>query len=225
MKRFFFVILFLFAFVLSYHTYGQRVMGVVTGGFNATHVEGDDVYGFRKLGLNAGVAAVVPFGEKWTFTLETSYSRKGSHHKEGGRGMDYRYPHDYNQYKLQLNYVEVPVLVHFVDRTGVKGGLGFSYGRLVGVKEYEDNIRIATTTLNEGPYALNDYSMLFDVEIPLYKQLKLNARYGFSLFKIREREYFQGPNEGETRKQYNRAFTLRLSWYFNEEISRRSRRR
>jgi hypothetical protein len=115
--------------------------------------------------------------------------------------------------------------VHFVDRTRVKGGLGFSYSRLVGVKEYEDHIRMATTTLNDGPYELNDYSMLFDVEIPLYKQLKLNARYGFSLFKIREREYFQGPNEGETRKQYNRAFTLRLSWYFNEEISRRSRRR
>jgi hypothetical protein len=226
MKKLFFIIVLTAGISLFHNTYGQRVMGVLAGGFNATHVEGDDVFGFRKLGFNAGAAAVVPFGEKWSFTLETLYSQKGSFHKEGGRGMDYRLEHDYNHYKLVLNYVEVPVLVHFKDRTGIKGGLGFAYGRLIRVKEWEDHLRMATTTLNEGPYDDNDYSMLFDVEIPVYQQLKFNARYAFSLFKIREREYLiVSPNEEKIRKQYNRVLSFRLLWYFNEEASRQSRLR
>lgn len=145
MKKRFLILLLFSGVALFQSVYGQRMMGVLIGGFNASHVEGDEVFGFRKFGINAGAAAVVPFAEKWQFTIETIYTQKGSYHKEGGRGMDYRYLHDYNQYKLALNYVEVPVLVHFVDRTGVKGGLGFAYARLIGVKEWENSVRIATT--------------------------------------------------------------------------------
>lgn len=202
----------------------QQVIGALIGGFNATHVEGDDVFGFRKFGLNAGASAIVPFAEKWSFSIETIYSQKGSFHKEGGRGMDYRYRHDYNHYKLVLNYLEVPVLVHFQDKTGLKAGLGASYGRLIEVKEWEDHVRIATTTLNDGPYDLNDYNGIIDIQIPIYKQLKFNARYAFSLFKIRERQYQNvDPGEVKIRKQYNRVLTFRVMWFFNEESSGRSR--
>jgi len=224
MKKYFLVLM-LFSGLLTFRpAFGQQIMGVLIGGFNASHVEGDDVFGFRKFGVNAGAAAVVPFAEKWSFTLETVYNQKGSFHKEGGRGMDYRYRHDYNHYKLILNYVEVPVLVHFRDKTGLKAGLGASYGRLIEVKEWEDHVRIATTTLNDGPFDLNDYNGLIDIQIPIYKQLKVNARYAFSLFKIREREYLNvDPDEVKIRKQYNRVLSLRLLWYFNEETSRQSR--
>ncbi len=202
----------------------QQVIGALIGGFNATHVEGDDVFGFRKFGLNAGASAIVPFAEKWSFSIETIYTQKGSFHKEGGRGMDYRYRHDYNHYKLVLNYLEVPVMVHFQDKTGLKAGLGVSYSRLIEVKEWEDHVRIATTTLNGGPYDLNDYNGIIDIQIPIYKQLKFNARYAFSLFKIRERQYQNvDPGEVKIRKQYNRVLTFRVMWFFNEESSRRSR--
>ena len=215
------VISFVFAFQA---VNAQQIMGVLIGGVNASHVEGDDVFGFRKFGLNAGAAAVVPFAEKWSFTLETIYNQKGSFHKEGGRGMDYRYRHDYNHYKLVLNYLEVPVLVHFRDKTGLKAGLGASYGRLIEVKEWEDHVRIATTTLTDGPYDLNDYNGLIDIQIPIYKQLKFNARYAFSLFKIRERQYLNvDPGDVKIRKQYNRVLSFRLMWFFNEESSRQSR--
>ena len=202
----------------------QRVMGALIGGFNATNVQGDDVFGFRKFGLHAGAAAIVPFNDMWSFTLETIYSEKGSFHKEGGRGMDYRYRHDYNHYKLVLNYLEVPLLVHYNDRNRLKAGAGVSYGRLIEVKEWEDHVRIATTTLNDGPYELDDWSALVDVQIPIYQQLKLNARYSFSLFKIREREYVNvEPDEEKIRKQYNQVLSFRLIWVFNEQASRRAK--
>lgn len=224
MKKYFLAIFLISGLWTIQHANAQQIMGVLIGGVNASHVEGDDVFGFRKFGLNVGAAAVVPFAEKWSFTLETIYNQKGSFHREGGRGMDYRYRHDYNHYKLVLNYLEVPVLVHFRDKTGLKAGLGASYGRLIEVKEWEDHVRIATTTLTDGPYDQNDFNGLIDIQIPIYNQLKINARYAFSLFKIREREYLNvDPGEVKIRKQYNRVLSLRLLWFFNEESSRRSR--
>ena len=226
MRKSLFYILFIAALISFQQVNAQQIMGVAIAGGNLSHVEGDDVFGFRKFGVNVGAAAVVPFAEKWSFTIETIYNQKGSFHKEGGRGMDYRYRHDYNHYKLVLNYVEVPVLVHFEDKTGLRAGLGLSYGRLIEVKEWEDHVRIATTTLNDGPYELNDYNALIDLQYPIYKQLKINVRYAFSLVKIREREYVNvDPDETKIRKQYNRVLSLRILWFFNEETSRRSRSR
>lgn len=224
MKKYLLALLLTSGFLSLNETRAQQIMGALIGGFNVSHVEGDDVFGFRKFGLNAGAAAVVPFAENWSFTLETVYNQKGSFHKEGGRGMDYRYRHDYNHYKLVLNYLEVPVLVHFRDKTGLKAGVGASYGRLIEVKEWEDHVRIATTTLNDGTYDLDDFNGLIDIQIPIYKQFKINARYAFSLFKIREREYLNvDPDEVKIRKQYNRVLSLRVLWFFNEETSRQSR--
>jgi hypothetical protein len=224
MKYFIKIVIVLF-FALSYHTAdAQRIMGALIGGFNATNVQGDDVFGFRKFGLNAGVAAIVPIGDKWSVTLETIYTQKGSNHNEGGRGMDYQERHDYNQYKLALNYVEIPLLFHYIDKEWLRVGAGFSYARLVEVKEWEDNVRIATTTLNDGPYSTNDYSGLIDLQLPIYKQLRFNFRYTFSLASIRTRVYQNvGADEEKIRDQYNQVLSFRLMWVFNEKSSRQSR--
>jgi len=212
-------------FILSIQTTdAQRIMGSLIVGFNATNVQGDDVFGFRKFGLNAGAAAIVPIGDKWSGTLETIYTQKGSNHNEGARGMDYTERHDYNQYKLVLNYVEVPILFHYIDKEWLRVGAGFSYARLVEVKEWEDNVRIATTTLNDGPYSPNDYSGLIDLQFPIYQQLRFNFRYTFSLVSIRTRQYQNvGAGEEKIRDQYNQVLSFRLMWVFNEKSSGRSR--
>jgi hypothetical protein len=201
-------------------------MAGLIAGFNTTNVQGDDVFGFHKLGLNAGATAIVPFSDHWSLSVEGIYSQKGAYHAKGGRGMDYQARHDYNQYKLVLNYLEVPVLVHYVDKNWLKAGLGFSYGRLFEVKEWEDEVRVATTTLNDGPYDLNDYSGMIDIQLPIYRQLKFDFRYSFSLFKIRERQYYNvSEDEEKIRKQYNQVLSFRVLWILNEEASGRSRLR
>ena len=225
MKHLIRIFLFIILSAIAFSVQAQRVMGVLIAGMNATNVQGDDVFGFRKVGLNVGGAAILPFSDHWSMTLETVYSQKGSNHPEGARGMDYTERHDYNQYKLVLNYVEVPLMVHYEDRGWLRVGAGFSYGRLVEVKEWEDNIRIATTTLNNGPYSLNDYSGLVDLQFPIYKQLKFNFRYTFSLVKIRERQYQNvGAGEEKIRKQYNQVLSFRVMWVINEKSSRYNRR-
>jgi len=92
--------------------------GAVVAGMNLSQVDGDEVYGFHKVGLNLGAAVIVPFSDHWEVSMELSYSQKGSYQKP-------HYDSDSltGEYKLKLNYLEVPVLVHFNDRDKIKFGL------------------------------------------------------------------------------------------------------
>jgi len=94
------------------------------------------------------------------------------------------------------------------------------------VKEWEDEVRVATTTLNDGPYYLNDYSGLIDIQLPIYRQLKFDFRYSFSLVKIRERQYYNvSEGDEKIRKQYNQVLSFRVFWIINESASAQSRLR
>jgi len=197
----------------------QIMKGAVVAGINLSQVDGDEVYGFHKVGLNLGAGVIVPFSDHWEVSMELSYSQKGSYQKP-------HYDSDSltGEYKLKLNYVEVPVLVHFNDKDRIKFGLGFGWGRLVGVEEYEHGRRVESTNLN-GPYSRNDFVGLADIRFRVYKKIKFNVRYGYSLAKIRTRTYYPpGSTDSWTRKQYNNYWTIRLIYVFNEKQSERARR-
>ena len=197
----------------------QVMKAAVLAGMNLTQVDGDEVYGFHKVGLNLGAAVIIPFSDHWEVSIELSYSQKGSYQKP-------HYDHDSltGEYRLKLNYLEVPVLVHFNDKDKVKFGLGLGWGRLVGVEEYEHGNLVPTTNRN-GPYSTYDFFGLADIRFRVYKRLKLNIRYGYSFVKIRTRTYTPpGSNDSWTRKQYNNYWTLRLIYVFNEKQSERVRK-
>jgi len=103
----------------------QRVLGGLSVGANFCQVDGDQFYGFRKVGLNFGPMVVVPFGKNrnWSVSMELLYSQKGSFH----RGST-----DSTYYRLNLDYIDIPVMVHFTDKKIISAGLGFCYGQLIG---------------------------------------------------------------------------------------------
>jgi len=205
-------ILFLFIIVFSAgQSYSQRIKGAVIAGFNATQVDGDEVVGYSKLGFNVGAAAIIPFKKKWSISLENIFSQKGSH-----RGEIYADSLS-GSYTLRLNYVEVPVLVHYTDKDIITVGTGFSWGRLVGAKEWEHGIRQKTSP-DHGPYDKNDFSWLADIRFRVWKRLKFNFRFSYSIAKIRTRIYDNGYSTWD-RKQYNNVLSFRLLYIFNEQIS------
>ena len=113
------------------------------------------------------------------------------------------------------------MIVHFTDKRFIAGGLGFQYGQLVGVTEYEDyndnrGFARSTTTL-QGPYTRADIQALADVRIRIYRGFWFNVRYSYSILPIRTRE-FVNPFFGDTwlRKQYNNVISLRLVYIFND---------
>lgn len=196
----------------------QVFRGILIGGFNLSQVDGDEIYGFTKLGANIGAAAMLPFNKKWSVTLETVFSQKGS--RQAPIYID-TMPNGTvitGQYSLRLNYVEVPLLLHFTDKEVVSAGAGVSYGRLVGVTEKEHGRLVETTTLQNGPYSRDNWEIIGDIKLPLRKNVKINLRYSYSLRKIRTRDFYNIYGDYiKTRDQYNNLITVRLLWIFNEK--------
>lgn len=225
-RRLIFLFIFSFSLILSERSFSQHILGAVSAGINLSQVDGDEVYGFKKVGFNGGPSVIIPFGKdkKWSITLELLFSQQGSRQKSVypvSNTIDSARAGFYDGYRLSLNYVQIPVIVHFTDKRFLAGGLGFQYGQLVGVTEYEDyndnrGYARSTTTL-QGPYTRADIQALADVRIRIYRGFWFNVRYSYSILPIRTRE-FVNPFFGNTwlRKQYNNVISLRLVYIFND---------
>ncbi len=225
-RRLIFLFIFSFSLILSERSFSQHILGAVSAGINLSQVDGDEVYGYKKVGFNGGPSVIIPFGKdkKWSVTLELLFSQLGSRQKSVypiSNTIDSARAGFYDGYRLSLNYVQVPVIVHFTDKRFIAGGLGFQYGQLVGVTEYEDyndnrGFARSTTTL-QGPYTRADIQALADVRIRIYRGFWFNVRYSYSILPIRTRE-FVNPFFGNTwlRKQYNNVISLRVTYIFND---------
>ena len=201
---------------LGQQVFAQRVKGVAIVGMNITQVDGDEIFGFNKLGLNMGLGAILPFGKGFSLSIETLFSQKGAHQKDQYKTEDSLGNILTGAYKLQLNYLEVPILIQYTDHDRITVGGGFSYGGLVGLKEYEHNKRVETTTLSSGVYSNSDFNVIADLRFRIYKSLKFNIRYSYSIVKIRTRQFDDFLGNTWERDQFNNVFSLRLYYIFNE---------
>lgn len=212
MKRFLIILL---IFVAGQEIFAQKFMGALAFGGNLAQVDGDEVYGFKKIGLNVGAAAFLPFNEQWKLSLEIGFTQKGAYQKYP---MESDPTKELPYYNLRLDYVEIPFLIHYEDRQIAMIGTGFSYGRLVGAKEIEWGLQTATSS-RSGVYDISDWNWVLDVRIRLVQSLRLNFRYAYSLYKLRTREFSNLSGDVWTRDQYNNVLTLRLVYTFGEKIN------
>lgn len=224
MKKYFLIGLFVIFAAFTNTAKAQIFLGEAFAGLNICQVDGDQIMGFFKEGLNAGVGVIAPVWKKNKFSLELSlevlYNQKGA--KQGRKYFDHKIDpvtgiEITGEYDLSLSYGEVPFIVYFTDKNVVSAGVGVSYARLMGVKEYEHGVRTAVTATS-GEYDQNEFNILADVKVRVYKRWKAGIRYSYSLNPIRTREYYDitGASLG-TFKQYNNLFTFRVTYVFNEK--------
>lgn len=199
---------------------GQIIKGEAILGLNLTQVEGDEVHGFKKPGLNIGAGVLIPFKKNWDVSMEVTFNQKGAKQRDQYNEVDSLGAVTTGAYKLRLNYVEIPVLVHYTDKKFISIGVGFSWGRLVGVQEWEHGKRVESTTLASGVYNKNDFCYIIDARIRIKGPLKFGVRYQNSMVKIRTREFENTIGDKWTRDQFNKVLTFRLIYIFNEERSR-----
>ncbi|GAB4323441.1 MAG: hypothetical protein Kow00127_16140 [Bacteroidales bacterium] len=197
----------------------QQVRAGAILGMNLSQVDGDEIYGFTKPGINLGLTAVVPIGNNLFFSLETLFNQKGSRQGPQYKAVDSLGVETTGEYNLTLNYVEVPALVFYNDKNILSAGGGLSYGRLVGVSEYEHGNKVESTTVSSGPYSRDDLNILADVRFRVYKKLRMNVRYAYSLKKIRTRTFYSSSGNSWERDQYNNQFSVRLIWMFNDKTA------
>jgi len=107
-------------------------------GCNFTQVDGDAYSGYSKVGLTGGGLVYVRFSENTGVAMELIYSQKGS------KGVvNYTNPYTglnqgFQTYRLNLNYVEVPIVLHFETGLRLHYEIGLSYGQLISSKEAVD---------------------------------------------------------------------------------------
>jgi len=233
MNRFTYWIALLILLGTAFQSQAQAVKGALIGGVNFTQVDGDEVYGYKRIGANVGAAAIIPFTDMWSLTLETLFSMEGSRQKGTAEYepvyndsiKPYPPPYDADTfyingaYDLHLDYVRVPIVFHYNDRN-LALGAGFQYGRLVRIKEKEQDLH-DTTPKAEEAYKNNDFSILADVKYRIYAGLFFNFRYSYSLVSIRDRTFYSVKKPGVTldRNQYHNTITVRLMWVINDRGS------
>lgn len=192
----------------------QRFMGGISAGANFTQVDGDQFYGFRHVGLNFGPMAILPFGKKknWSVSMELLYSQKGSYHKGST---------DSTTYRLNLDYIDIPVMIHFTDKEVISAGAGICYGQLISKKE--STLYVVTPNSDFLPY---DLSVLGEVSLRLWNRLWINVRYQYSMVNLRTVTFKDPKNPLDTweRKQYNNLISVRLTYIFNQELRGKPRK-
>ena len=113
--------------------HAQIIKGEVFFGGNVSQVYGDECYRYRKAGIHAGAGALIPVTSFMDVGLEVLFNQKGAYKRDSINPHLGLYT---GRYKLNLNYAEVPIMVYFTDKDRYSIGVGVSYGRIVGLKEY-----------------------------------------------------------------------------------------
>ncbi|MBQ0112644.1 MAG: outer membrane beta-barrel protein [Bacteroidales bacterium] len=218
---------FVLSVLMSLNVNAQFFKGFVSGGFSASQIDGDEVYGFKKVGFTGGIGAMMPFNadrpnEGLQFSLEINYSNRGA--KENHWGDPFKY-------EASLDYIDIPVMVHWIDkRGGVTLGIGAQYGRLVHSYEAWG----LTDTLIHGMerplttnarFDKNDWSFVGDLRFTMWQKFKIDVRYQYSLVPIRKDfEFFNSYNlnDNVNFRKWTRDFksswvTVKLIYMINEE--------
>ena len=163
---------------VSAQTFGARAVF----GANASQIGGDQLAGFDKIDIVAGLKGTARVAEKVHVNLDFLYSRRGSRPGIFGSSVD-------PDVRIGLQYLDLPVYVTYSDWLDEQNGFykayfqgGFSYGRLI-QSEVSDNF-------NDGPENLenlqdffnrNDFSWLIGFGFRLNRRLGIDFRYTRSI--------------------------------------------
>jgi len=180
----------------------------LVAGFNATQVDGDDLAGYRKIGLNAGGSAFIRLPKNFSVNFEILYSQKGSR-TSGNQTINS------DTYKLILDYVDVPVIFNYHDKDAQKNdvaifGLGVIVNSLVRQKELIGGVECEGGDCNT--YKTLGLEAVASVTFVFAKHFGINLRFTYSLLNIASSNvpYSNLKNGG----QRNNALALRMMYFF-----------
>lgn len=116
-----------------------------TLGANGCQIHGDNYSGYNKLGLFGGVAVNARLKNKISIDIGFYFSQKGAKHNPNPTKNDFSY------YRLNLNYIDIPVLFRYKVNPAYFITIGPSIAYLV---NYNENINYVDFT---GIYKFNRF--------------------------------------------------------------------
>lgn len=159
----------------------------VKGGLNLTNLYVDDVEDENmKVGFNLGLFAKLPVTQGFSIQPELLYSVKGSKltYDLGILGS--------NEYRFNLNYVEVPVLavINLAKNFNLHAGGYAAYLAQANIKrEVDDGPNDQIADLNEDNFNRFDYGLVGGLGIDI-DAVTIGARYNYGLREVGKADNF-----------------------------------
>ncbi len=185
------------------------VRAALVGGMNISQVDGDGIAGFRKVGANAGAAAYVNLTKGFNASFEILYSMRGAKSSSNETIRDGR------KLVLNLDYIEVPVMVHYNDRDKAIFGVGFVWNTLVRSTVSPNNLA------QDVDFKRATFDVVGGVTFLIKKRYGINLRYTYSLTPAAVAVSNSGSGSGGIRttldggKLRNNVVGIRFMYFIN----------
>ncbi len=193
-------------------------------GATASQIRGDELKGFDKWGFSAGVGTMLALTNDrlWNLSLEADFSQRGAFNNTND---------PYSLIDFTMNYVDIPVTLHFTDPYGgMTFGVGLIYSRLVkqpnGLMLYNSNYFVPDTS--DMSFLKNDFSVALDVRFAIWRGLTLNLRYQHSILPVKKNWQFtehlsavEGDVSTWSNNCYNSSVTMRVMYVFGDNNHRK----
>jgi hypothetical protein len=176
--------------------------GLFTAGLNACQIDGDNQWGYKYFGAEAGVGAMARVHKFFSVSLELDYTMKGAR----ARISTVDNP---NFYQVQWDYVAAPIALNahfFKDRLTISAG--FSPGVMVRYKEFNQGGINVTGHSPYGQPHIFDLDAFAGIQYTLKKHYGFGFKYSYSTISIRAAT--ANRENGWIDGQYNNVLTFRF---------------
>ncbi len=196
-----FIIIFFCAFTFCNLVGQARFQGAGLVGLTMSQIDGDDLVGFNKLGVSAGIKVRFKLKSKLDGNVEFLYSQRGSSTNLFSR--------DAQDDIININYFELPIYltindwyIEKDDYYKMSGHAGLSYGNIV--TSSIQNTNFTTEMLSNA-----DISYLVGATFYFNKKLALTARYTRSFNRL-----FSDETARPIQFLLGYFWTVRVEYYF-----------
>jgi len=202
--------LFIFCGFLISNLQAQNFGGGVILGLSTSQVGGDDLGGFNKAGLLAGVFANKSITPLLIFQMEMTYIQKGSNNPNMNNSEHLQ---DYEKPDISSSYIEIPLLLqyHQSEVLKIEGGLLSAYL----INGYYKDESGKMPIVNGNPFIKYDIGLLIGMDYKFSENLSLNTRISNSILPIGEEDYNHTTTYNSTTKgKYNSVLSFAIHYNF-----------
>jgi hypothetical protein len=198
----------LFCGLLTFSIQAQNFGGGIILGLSTSQVGGDDLGGFNKAGLLAGVFANKSISPLLSFQMEMTFIQKGSNNPKMN---DYEHK-NVGRPDISLSYIEVPLLLQYKQSEAleIEGGLLSAY-LIDGY--YNDLTGVMLNEIN--PFISYDVGLFLGLDYKYSDNISLNTRICNSVLPIGSEDYNHPTTYNSTRKgKYNSVLSFAIHYNF-----------
>tara|TARA_B100000902_G_C27226681_1_gene872580 strand:+ start:424 stop:1041 length:618 start_codon:yes stop_codon:yes gene_type:complete len=185
----------------------QNFDGGIILGLSTSQVGGDDLGGFNKVGLLAGVFANKEISPLLSFQMEMTFIQKGS---KNPTMNDYEHINA-EVPDISISYIEVPLIVQYHQSNELKIEWGIQTAYLINGYYNDLNGKMPNLT---NPFSNYDIGLLIGVDYQLSNKLSLNTRLSNSIIPIGAEDYNHPTYNSKRKGKYNSVLSFAIHYNF-----------